>query len=159
MNTKQEPNHLQVATLGGGCFWCLDPLFAELSGVKKVEVGYAGGDAAHPSYQAVCTGATGHAEVVQVNFDPTQISYKELLEVFFTMHDPTAQSPGYDIHKCRSIVISRRRAETSPSRSSGIRAGRYMGWSHRNPGRAVREFLPAEDMPGLFQPKSDKATA
>jgi peptide-methionine (S)-S-oxide reductase len=79
----------EVATLGGGCFWCLEAVFDDLRGVESVESGYAGGDTAHPTYQAVCAGTTGHAEVVRVTFDPREVSYKEILEVFFTIHDPT----------------------------------------------------------------------
>lgn len=107
MEVTQSNNKYQIATLGGGCFWCLDPLFAELEGVKRVEVGYAGGDVPSPSYQAVCTGRTGHAEVVQITFDPDVISYKELLEVFFTMHDPTTLNrQGADVGtQYRSIVL------------------------------------------------------
>jgi peptide-methionine (S)-S-oxide reductase len=107
MNATNKVNNLQVATLGGGCFWCLDPLFSELQGVKKVDVGYAGGDTPNPSYQAVCTGATGHAEVVQITFDPELIYYKELLEIFFTMHDPTTLNrQGADVGtQYRSIIF------------------------------------------------------
>ena len=79
----------EVATLAGGCFWCLEAVFDQLKGVEKVESGYAGGTRANPSYEQVCTGATGHAEVVQVTFDPSVISYQDLLGVFFTIHDPT----------------------------------------------------------------------
>jgi peptide-methionine (S)-S-oxide reductase len=79
----------EIATLGGGCFWCLEAIFNELRGVKKVVSGYSGGRLPNPSYQDVCTGTTGHAEVVQITFDPTIISYRELLEIFFTIHDPT----------------------------------------------------------------------
>lgn len=79
----------ELATLGGGCFWCLEAVFQDLKGVENVESGYAGGHVANPSYQLVCTGTTGHAEVVQITFDPDVISYSELLEVFFTIHDPT----------------------------------------------------------------------
>ncbi|MCL5669438.1 MAG: peptide-methionine (S)-S-oxide reductase MsrA [Gammaproteobacteria bacterium] len=79
----------ELATLGGGCFWCLEPLFAVLKGVSKVESGYSGGKVKNPAYREVCTGNTGHAEVVQVTFDPDVISYQELLEIFFTIHDPT----------------------------------------------------------------------
>jgi peptide-methionine (S)-S-oxide reductase len=82
------PNR-EIATLAGGCFWCLEAVFTELRGVERVESGYAGGTVANPSYELVCTGTTGHAEVVQVTFDPAVISYRELLEVFFTIHDPT----------------------------------------------------------------------
>ncbi len=79
----------EVATLGGGCFWCLEAVFDDLRGVEHVESGYAGGHASDPSYQEVCAGTTGHAEVVRVTFDPREVSYKEILEVFFTIHDPT----------------------------------------------------------------------
>ncbi|HYK81559.1 MAG TPA: peptide-methionine (S)-S-oxide reductase MsrA [Gemmatimonadales bacterium] len=79
----------EVATLAGGCFWCLEAAFAELKGVEKVQSGYAGGHVAHPSYEDVCSGATGHAEVVQITFDPGIVSFGDLLHVFFTIHDPT----------------------------------------------------------------------
>jgi len=80
---------VEIATLAGGCFWCLEAVFEQLRGVTKVASGYAGGDVPNPSYQAVCTGTTGHAEVVQVAFDPAVIRYRDLLDVFFTIHDPT----------------------------------------------------------------------
>ncbi|MBI4520161.1 MAG: peptide-methionine (S)-S-oxide reductase MsrA [Gemmatimonadetes bacterium] len=79
----------EVATLGGGCFWCLEAVFDGLRGVEKVMSGYSGGHAPNPLYRQVCTGNTGHAEVVQVTFDPALISFRELLEVFFATHDPT----------------------------------------------------------------------
>jgi peptide-methionine (S)-S-oxide reductase len=78
-----------VATLAGGCFWCLEAVFDELRGVEKVESGYSGGHVPNPSYERVCTGTTGHAEVVQITFDPALVSFRELLEVFFAIHDPT----------------------------------------------------------------------
>ncbi len=79
----------KVATLGGGCFWCIEAVFDQLDGVTDVVSGYSGGHVAHPSYRQVCDGTTGHAEVVQVTFDPTKISFREILEVFFSVHDPT----------------------------------------------------------------------
>ena len=79
----------QLATLGGGCFWCLEAVFDDLVGVEKVESGYMGGDVADPSYEDVCSGGTGHAEVVQITFDESVVSYKDILEIFFTIHDPT----------------------------------------------------------------------
>src|SRR6516162_1388279 len=79
----------ELATLAGGCFWCLEAVFEQLRGVEKVESGYAGGSTLNPTYHQVCTGATGHAEVVQVTFDPAVISSREVLEVFFATHDPT----------------------------------------------------------------------
>jgi peptide-methionine (S)-S-oxide reductase len=88
----------EVATLAGGCFWCLDTVFRDLKGVEKVESGYAGGKTKNPSYRDVCSGTTGHAEVVQVTFDPTVISFRDLLGVFFTIHDPTTLNrQGADI--------------------------------------------------------------
>lgn len=79
----------EVATLAGGCFWCLEAVFEEMRGVESVVSGYANGQVPNPGYDAVCTGRTGHAEVVQVTFDPAEVSFRELLEVFFTIHDPT----------------------------------------------------------------------
>lgn len=98
----------QVAVLGGGCFWCLEAIFDDLTGVLSVESGYAGGKAAEPSYEQVCTGLTGHAEVVRVTFDPNVISYHEILEIFFTFHDPTTLNrQGADIgSQYRSIIFT-----------------------------------------------------
>ena len=79
----------ETATLAGGCFWCLEAAFQQLKGVSRVASGYAGGTVPNPSYEAVCTGSTGHAEVTQVEFDPAVIAYRDLLDVFFTIHDPT----------------------------------------------------------------------
>ena len=79
----------EVATLAGGCFWCLEAVYPQLRGVRSVKSGYAGGRRPNPTYEQVCTGVTGHAEVVQVTYDPREISYRDLLEVFFTIHDPT----------------------------------------------------------------------
>lgn len=82
----------EIATVGGGCFWCLEPIFRDIAGVERVVVGYSGGNVADPSYRQVCAGTTGHAEVLQITFDPEVISYKEILEIFFSIHDPT--TPG-----------------------------------------------------------------
>ncbi|HEY6060379.1 MAG TPA: peptide-methionine (S)-S-oxide reductase MsrA [Gemmatimonadales bacterium] len=82
-------NRTELATLGGGCFWCLEAVFQDLKGVERVVSGYAGGSVPNPSYEDVCTGRTGHAEVVQVTFDPAVLSYRDLLQVFFSIHDPT----------------------------------------------------------------------
>ena len=81
--------HTDTATLAGGCFWCLEAVYEQLKGVESVVSGYAGGHAANPTYQQVCTGTTGHAEVVQITFDPEVITYRDILDVFFTIHDPT----------------------------------------------------------------------
>ncbi len=82
--------NLQTATLAGGCFWCLEAVYDEIKGVESVESGYSGGTVPNPSYRAVCTGTTGHAETVQVMFDPSVVSYRDLLNVFFAIHDPTS---------------------------------------------------------------------
>ena len=83
---------LQTATLGGGCFWCLEAVFEQARGVEKVLSGYAAGHTDNPTYEAICSGTTGHAEVVQITFDPQVISYRTLLEIFFTIHDPTTSN-------------------------------------------------------------------
>jgi peptide-methionine (S)-S-oxide reductase len=94
----RENAEKELATLGGGCFWCLEAVFEGLRGVERVVSGYAGGDVVNPSYPQVCTGTTGHAEVVQVAFDPSVISYREVLEVFFGIHDPTTLNrQGMDV--------------------------------------------------------------
>ena len=96
----------EQATLGGGCFWCLEAVFEQVRGVSKVVSGYAGGQTANPTYKQVCTGATGHAEVVQVTFDPAEISYADLLDIFFAIHDPTMLNrQGADVGtQYRSVI-------------------------------------------------------
>lgn len=98
----------ELATLGGGCFWCLDGIYRQLKGVESVVSGYAGGTKPNPSYREVCGGNTGHAEVVQITYDPSQISYRDLLDVFFTIHDPTTvDRQGGDIGpQYRSIILT-----------------------------------------------------
>jgi peptide-methionine (S)-S-oxide reductase len=95
-----------IATFGGGCFWCLDAAFRQLRGVERVVSGYSGGKRANPTYEQVCSGATGHAEVIQVTFDPQTISYRDLLGVLFTIHDPTTRDrQGNDIGtQYRSVI-------------------------------------------------------
>ena len=101
------PASSAVAVLGGGCFWCLDAVFRGLEGVSSVESGYAGGKEPNPTYEAVCSGRTGHAEVVKVTFDPAVLSYRDLLTVFFTIHDPTTRDrQGNDIGtQYRSVIF------------------------------------------------------
>ncbi len=98
----------ELATLGGGCFWCLEAVFKDLRGVSSVKSGYAGGHLANPTYKQVCGGRTGHAEVVQVAFDPAELSYADLLRVFFAIHDPTTKDrQGNDIGpQYRSIILT-----------------------------------------------------
>ena len=96
-----------VATLGGGCFWCLEAVFEQLEGVERVVSGYSGGEVPNPSYKEVCRGNTGHAEAVQVTFDPDVITYRQLLEVFFDVHDPTTLNrQGGDVGpQYRSVIF------------------------------------------------------
>src|SRR5687767_10306785 len=98
---------LEKATLGGGCFWCLEAVYQEMDGVTGIVSGYAGGARANPTYEQVSTGATGHAEVVQLTFDPSRVSYREILEVFFAIHDPTTKDrQGNDFGpQYRSIIL------------------------------------------------------
>ena len=139
----------EQATLGGGCFWCLEAVFLELRGVRRVVSGYAGGDAPHPTYEQVCSGRTGHAEVVQVTFDPGELSYADLLRVFFTIHDPTTPDrQGNDVGpQYRSIILthSEEQRRTAEAVKHEIAAAGI--WD----GRIVTEivpltaFYPAED--------------
>jgi len=103
---EPTPGH-EFATLGGGCFWCLEAVFEELQGVVDVESGYAGGQVANPTYRQVCEGITGHAEVVRIEFDPKVIGYREILEVFFAVHDPTTLNrQGGDVgEQYRSVIF------------------------------------------------------
>ena len=98
---------LEKATLGGGCFWCLEAVYERVKGVEDVVSGYAGGTVDHPDYRSVCSGATGHAEVVQITFDPDVIGYADLLEIFWTIHDPTTPNrQGADVGtQYRSIIL------------------------------------------------------
>ena len=99
--------NLEVATFGGGCYWCMEAIFQRLDGVEKVESGFSGGQVKNPTYREVCTGATGHAEVIQISFDTTKVSFAELLKIFFTMHDPTTLNrQGNDVGtQYRSAVL------------------------------------------------------
>ncbi|UCF69641.1 MAG: peptide-methionine (S)-S-oxide reductase MsrA [Acidobacteriota bacterium] len=100
-------NSPEIATLGGGCFWCLEAVFERVQGVGRVESGYSGGSVPDPSYKQVCSGETGHAEVVQVHFDPDSLSFRQVLEIFFAMHDPTTRNrQGADVGtQYRSVIL------------------------------------------------------
>jgi len=133
---------LETATLGGGCFWCLEAVYRELNGVEKVVSGYAGGRMPQPSYEAVCSGVTGHAEVVQVTFDPSMISYKDLLEVFFTIHDPTTMNrQGGDVGtQYRSVILWHDPAQRATAEQVKSEISTSGLWS----GPIVTEILPIE---------------
>lgn len=132
----------ELATLGGGCFWCLEAVFEQLKGVEKVESGYAGGASSEPTYKQVCSGATGHVEVIQVTFDPAVISYHELLEVFFATHDPTTLNrQGHDIGTQYRSAIFVHSPEQAATAEATIRELDAAGiW----PGKIVTEVVPAE---------------
>jgi len=109
----------ETATLGGGCFWCLEAVFKDLRGVSWVMSGYAAGQTPNPSYKAVCSGQTGHAEVVQVKFDPAELDYADLLRVFFAIHDPTTRNrQGNDVGtQYRSIILTHSDAQAATARA------------------------------------------
>lgn len=106
-NSDKKTNSTELATFGGGCFWCIEAIFERLDGVKSVTTGYAGGRKEHPTYEEVCTGGTGHAEVAQIEYDPHRISYEELLDLFWQAHDPTSMNrQGADVGtQYRSIIL------------------------------------------------------
>ena len=110
----------EVATLGGGCFWCLDAVYREIDGVTGVVSGYAGGSVPNPTYQQVCTGTTGHAEVIQVEFDPEIISFAHILDIFWSIHDPTTKDrQGADVGtQYRSVIFTHDDAQAATARAS-----------------------------------------
>lgn len=111
----QNLDNVEVATLGGGCFWCIEASFNEIKGILLVESGYSGGKIESPTYEQVCTGTTGHAEVVQITFNPKVISFKEILEIFFTAHDPTTHNrQGADVGtQYRSVIFYHNKKQKS----------------------------------------------
>jgi peptide-methionine (S)-S-oxide reductase len=159
-DTKENtPGTQEVATLGGGCFWCLEAVFEQVRGVTKVESGYAGGTTPDPTYKQVCTGATGHAEVVQVTFDPGVISYREILDVFFGIHDPTTPNrQGVDVGtQYRSAIFyhSSQQQRVAEERIAALNAEKI--WSAPIVTEVVpfREFFKAEDYhQGYFRANS-----
>lgn len=131
-----------VATLGGGCFWCLEAVFSRLRGVTRVESGYSGGHAPAPDYHQVCSGASGHAEVVRIHFDAATISYRQLLEVFFAIHDPTTPNrQGNDVGSQYRSVIFWHSAEQRASAASLVQE---LEAAHTWPAPVVTQLLPAE---------------
>ena len=138
----------EKATLGGGCFWCLEAVYKDLRGVSAVMSGYAAGKTENPSYKAVCSGATGHAEVVQIEFDPAEVSYEDLLRVFFSIHDPTTQDrQGHDVgSQYRSIILTHSNAQREAAEAVMREVTEQKVW----PGKLVTQtepltgFYPAE---------------
>lgn len=140
---------LELATLGGGCFWCIEPVFDELEGVEDVVSGYSGGDRRNPTYEQVCSGATGHAEVVQIHFDPARVSYRELLQVFFTVHDPTQLNrQGNDVGtQYRSVIFyhSPEQKQTAEAVIEELTAAGLWPRPIVTELSPFKEFYPAED--------------
>lgn len=140
---------LERATLGGGCFWCLEAVYELLDGVHGVRSGYTGGDRPDPTYEQVCTGATGHAEVVEVTFDPDTISFRDLLDVFFSIHDPTTLNrQGADIGtQYRSAIFTHTTAQARTARAVIRELDAESLW----PSPIVTEVVPA----ATFYPAED----
>jgi len=153
---------LSQATFAGGCFWCLEAPFSMMPGVRSVESGYIGGATPNPSYEAVCTGLTGHAEVIRITFDPTQVSFGELLQVFFALHDPTTLNrQGHDIGtQYRSAIFYHSEAQRIEAEAT-IRALEQAGtWASPvvTQLEPASEFYPAEDYhQGYFARHPEKA--
>ncbi len=139
---------LQQATFGGGCFWCTEAVFQELRGVREAVSGYSGGSIPNPSYEQICSGTTGHAEVVQVTFDPDKISYPELLAVFFATHDPTTlNQQGADRGtQYRSIILyhNEQQRELAEAAIRELDASGQLSGPVVTQVEPVREFYPAE---------------
>lgn len=124
---ENSTNHNETATLGGGCFWCTEALFQMLPGVKSVTSGYAGGTAANPTYEQVCTGKTGHAEVIQIEFDPAVVSYDKIISTFWEAHDPTTLNKQGADHgtQYRSIILYNSEAQKVAAEKSKTEAQKH----------------------------------
>ncbi len=185
MQTKPDRSVREQATLAGGCFWCLEAVFENLKGVEKVESGYAGGRVPDPTYQHVCTGSTGHAEVVQVTFEPSAISYREILDVFFATHDPTTLNrQGADVgtqyrsavfwHDARQKEIAERRiaelnaegiwdaplvTEVTPLERFYRAEDYHQGYYRANPEQSYCQFVVAPKVAKFRKQFADKLRA
>jgi len=141
MEQDRNATGKQVATLAGGCFWCLEAVYDRLQGVESVESGYMGGHTPRPTYQDVCDGDTGHAEVVQITFDPQKLTYREILEVFFVIHDPTTPNrQGNDVGTQYRSAIFYHSAEQKAQAEQIVAE---LTAEQAFPGRIVTEIVPA----------------
>ena len=151
---------LEMATLAGGCFWCTDAIFDQLKGVVKVESGYSGGNVPNPTYEDVCSGNTGHAESIQVTFDPTVVSYKDLLHIFFTTHDPTTLNrQGADVGtQYRSAVFYRSPEQEKAAREVIRELGNDKIWKKQIVTEVVpfKGFYKAEDYHQQYYAKNSR---
>ncbi len=151
MNAAPEstnaPQKLETATMGGGCFWCAEAVFQRIPGVKTVVSGFAGGTTPNPTYEEVCTGETGHAEVIQIQFDPAVISYEKLLEVFWEAHDPTTLNRQGADHgtQYRSIILYSNDAQKTAAEKSKADAAKHFSSPITTQIVPLTKFYPAED--------------
>jgi peptide-methionine (S)-S-oxide reductase len=147
INMNDSTNHLEVATLGGGCFWCTEAIFQMLPGVKSVTSGYAGGTKENPTYKEVCAGDTGHAEVIQIKYDPKVISYEKLIETFWEAHDPTTlDRQGADNGtQYRSIILYSSEAQKAAAEKSKAEAQKHFRQPIVTEIVPLKRFYPAED--------------
>jgi peptide-methionine (S)-S-oxide reductase len=145
--STNAPQKLETATFGGGCFWCAEAVFQRVPGVKSVVSGFAGGNTANPSYEDVCTGTTGHAEVIQIQFDPSVLSYNQLLEVFWEAHDPTTLNrQGADVGtQYRSIILYSDDAQKAAAEKSKAEAAKHFSNPIVTQIVPLNKFWPAED--------------
>ncbi|MEC9489256.1 MAG: peptide-methionine (S)-S-oxide reductase MsrA [Halanaerobium sp.] len=162
MENTQQSKRLAVATLAGGCFWCMEAVFTELKGIKKVQPGYTGGSLPRPTYEEVCTGNTGHAEAIQITYDPRDISFQELLQVFFTVHDPTTLNrQGQDIGtQYRSAVFYHDEEQKEMAQQVIAQIDSSGLWNEPivTEVTPLQEFFPAEDYhKDYFAKNPDKA--
>ena len=137
----------ETATFGGGCFWCLEGCFLQVPGVSKVVSGYAGGTKENPTYKQVCTGETGHAEVVQITFDPAKVSYRDLVDLFWYMHDPTTLNrQGHDVGtQYRSIILTSNDAQKKDAEASLAAHQKEYNGGIVTEIKPLTKFYPAED--------------
>jgi len=147
--TSKPSASLEKATFAGGCFWCLEPLFAELEGVEDVVVGYTGGEIKSPTYQQVCSGRTGHAEAIQVTFDAHRIAYRDLVQIFFSLHDPTTlDRQGADVgSQYRSAIFTHSPEQTATAQAVAREMTEEHVWSRPvvTQIEPARNFFPAEE--------------
>jgi peptide-methionine (S)-S-oxide reductase len=144
---NSSTNHTEFATLGGGCFWCTEAVFQMLPGVKSVTSGYAGGTKENPTYKEVCTGETGHAEVIQIEFDPKVVSYKKLIDTFWEVHDPTTLNEQGADHgtQYRSIILYDSDAQKATAEKSKAEAQKHFHSPIVTEIVPLKKFYKAED--------------
>ncbi len=146
-HAENEPMKTEKATLGGGCFWCVEAVYERLPGILSVVSGYAGGETENPTYEDICTGKTGHAEVVQIEYDPAEISYEKIIDLFWDAHDPTTLNrQGNDVGtQYRSIILTANEDEARVARESKDRAQPKFNSTIVTEIVPLEKFYPAED--------------